>query len=1638
MRKIYLRLLGSCLALLFYYAGSSQVVISQLYGGGGNSGATYKNDFIELFNPTNATVNLSGWSVQYASAAGNAWQVTILTGSIAPGHYYLVQEATGAGGTADLPIPDATGTIPMSGTAGKVALVNSTTPLSGTCPAGFIDLVGFGGTASCFEGLAPTAAPSNTLAVLRNNNGCVDNNNNATDFATGIPNPRNTASPSNSCLGCTSPDNQATALSLTTGITSINGNFTAAAAGTVPADNYLVLFGTSSSLSQLPVSGNTYTAGSDLGNAKVVSYGNSTSFIINGLSPATTYYIFIFSASNTGTCYNTVSPLTGSITTEANPAPVASVSPGANAAEPSVNGSFLVSLSGAAPAGGVTISYTLGGTAIVNTDYTDPQNGSLLIPEGAVSGSIAITVLDDAITEPLKTIAITLTGASNGYIIGTAAANIDLADDDVAAAIPLINSYSQDFNTLASTGTAIPWTDNTTINGWYASRVVYNAGNGGSNAGALYSFGATGSTDRAIGSIGSGSTGTILYGARFVNNTGGPILSLKVSYKGEQWRNGGAAATQTVNFAYQTGTVVTSLTGGTWTGVANLNFNSPVTGTTAAALDGNLPANSSVITYTIHDLNIPAGDEIFIRWEDIDHSGSDHALAIDSLTVEANPQDLAAPVAVSLFPAAGATDVSTNTSLSVVFDEPVQKATGTITVRSMPDNSIFQTINIADNGVTVSGNTLSFNLSGLAANTGYAIEISSGALEDIAGNDFTGFSGSSWTFTTGTVFYTASFNTCTTSLTDGFTQYSSVGDIVWACTTFGRDPNAPAGTAPFPYGAQINGFAGGTNVPNTDWLISPSFNLEGTVYPLLTFWSRTAFNGPPLQLKVSTNYTGGDPNLATWTTINGKFPAQTSNIWTLSSGINLSAFKQTNVHIAFVYTSTEDDGARWTLDDISIANSPVPPPPSLTISTTDVRFNYVANGSNADKSLTFTGNDLTSGISLSASGDFLLSKDGIQYSPALVYTQAEANNIEQTVHVRFAPTQTGQNFTGSISFSMQDTSAAVTLAGTSIDPVTTLEVVNWNIEWFGSTAEDPVNDDQQEQNVKTILQNVGADVFALAEVVSEQRLANIVNQMPGYAYVISNYGSHTNTTVNPPSALAQSQKLAFVYKTSVLSNISTTALLSQGVNSAADISNPAYNYWASGRFPYMMSADVTLNCVTKNVKFIILHAKANTSPTATSYDRRKRGADTLYQLLNQQYANDNLILLGDFNDDLDQSITAGFTTSSWNTFVADAANYSPLTLPLSLAGKKSTVSYNDVIDHVIVSNEMDAYYMDSTASILSDVTSLVSNYGSTTTDHYPVFTRYRFSNSTAPVITACPTAAPFCASASGTYTLPALEATDDCGAVTYSYTITGATGRSGSTANASGQFNPGISTINWTVRDAEGNISTCQTTVTVNEQPEVIIPDAFALPSGTQANTVYIGYSPAASINLTAVSGGNTNGYSYSWSNGAGTVSTTVSPLSSTNYTVTVTDANGCQSTAGKTIMVKDIRGGKNHDKVIICHKPGDINNTLELNANAVAAHLAHGDALGSCAPVPDYPALRVTASPNPTTASFLITIKGGNPMQPVTMKVYNILGRLIEQRQNLQTGQSFRIGQDYKLGIYLVEFSQGREKEVLLLLKLR
>lgn len=211
MHRIRVTFALVCASLLLAAGGaqgaSSDVVISQVYAGGGNSGATYTNDYVELLNRGPAAVDLGGWTVQYATAAGTTWQATALSGSIQPGRYYLVQLASSAAVGAPLPVPDASGTSNLAASGGKVALVRDAAPLAcgataGSCSANTLvaDLLGYG-SATDYEGTGPAASLTSTTAAVRASGGCVDTDVSSSDFATAAPAPRNGSSPAATCTG---------------------------------------------------------------------------------------------------------------------------------------------------------------------------------------------------------------------------------------------------------------------------------------------------------------------------------------------------------------------------------------------------------------------------------------------------------------------------------------------------------------------------------------------------------------------------------------------------------------------------------------------------------------------------------------------------------------------------------------------------------------------------------------------------------------------------------------------------------------------------------------------------------------------------------------------------------------------------------------------------------------------------------------------------------------------------------------------------------------------------------------------------------------------------------------------------------------------------------------------------------------------------------------------------------------------------------------------------------------------------------------------------------------------------------------------------------------------------------------------
>lgn len=284
----------------------------------------------------------------------------------------------------------------------------------------------------------------------------------------------------------------------------------------------------------------------------------------------------------------------------------------------------------------------------------------------------------------------------------------------------------------------------------------------------------------------------------------------------------------------------------------------------------------------------------------------------------------------------------------------------------------------------------------------------------------------------------------------------------------------------------------------------------------------------------------------------------------------------------------------------------------------------------------------------------------------------------------------------------------------------TLIVVSWNVEWFGSSANGPSNENLQEANVVKVLRYLKADLYGLNEIVDTMRLRRVVDSLGNnYGLYVSPFGSAASSPNS--SNWLSAQKLAFIYRKDVFSNIHTRAMLNNGSN--------AYYNFASGRFPYLFNANVNKNGSKRNISFILIHAKAGA--TTADFNRRKDAARELKDTLDPYFANHPMILMGDYNDELQGSIVTGYTVSPYDIIVSDSVRsgsnyYHSITLPLELSGKRSTISYTTTIDHQVVNKKMDSMYINGSADIRHDVVNAVPDYLTrNTSDHYPVSSRYK-------------------------------------------------------------------------------------------------------------------------------------------------------------------------------------------------------------------------------------------------------------------------------------------------------------------------
>lgn len=281
-----------------------------------------------------------------------------------------------------------------------------------------------------------------------------------------------------------------------------------------------------------------------------------------------------------------------------------------------------------------------------------------------------------------------------------------------------------------------------------------------------------------------------------------------------------------------------------------------------------------------------------------------------------------------------------------------------------------------------------------------------------------------------------------------------------------------------------------------------------------------------------------------------------------------------------------------------------------------------------------------------------------------------------------------------------------TFTGLTLDPVEPdgrLETVTWNLEWYGVYGSGPENEFNQTKNILQIVDSLRADLYALQEVHDQEDLVRITASMQGYRGFVADF-------------ITQSQRTAFVYNTAAIDSVSSGAI-------SQDEGQDDYT-WAGGRYPLYFKFDYTYQGHSTPIFAVVIHAKA--FDDESSYERRKQAAEDLYTYLTENKPGARIILLGDYNDDVDQSIYNGAETP-YQPFVANDEHFRVITKIFSDNGVSSTVYYNDMIDHITISNELYGNLVAQSEDVYSEAADFIPNYGGTTSDHYPVWATFDLS-----------------------------------------------------------------------------------------------------------------------------------------------------------------------------------------------------------------------------------------------------------------------------------------------------------------------
>ncbi len=587
----------------------------------------------------------------------------------------------------------------------------------------------------------------------------------------------------------------------------------------------------------------------------------------------------------------------------------------------------------------------------------------------------------------------------------------------------------------------------------------------------------------------------------------------------------------------------------------------------------------------------------------------------------------------------------------------------------------------------------------------------------------------------------------------------------------------------------------------------------------------------------------------------------------------------------------------------------------------------------------------------------------------------------------------------------------------------TFDIVAWNIEWFGNEnnappAGNPMSDAIQRDSVLAVLAELDADVYTVEEIADDALFEEMVGLLPGYDFVLSD-------AVSYPAGDPPFQKVGFIYKTETVNPIRTRALLKtihpsyNGGDDSALVGYPSETnrFYASGRLPFLMTADVTINGVTEQLDIIALHARANSSNQPQNrYDMRKFDVEVLKDSLDAQFADRNVILLGDYNDDVDETVADVSTTvSSFESYVADADNYTVITEVLSEQGFRSFVSRENMIDHITFTNELSAEYINNSVSVHYEFYD--SDYARTASDHFPVSARFKFMN--APLEATVTATNVSCNGAND----GAIALMVTGGVPPYTYMWSDGQDTETATGLPAGDY----AVIIQDAQNSELLIDGIEIT-----EPAAITYDI----SGD--TTVYLGYAKEECATLFIQNIANTSEtYDIVWSTGETGNSITVCPKEDTVFTVTVTDAHGCSVSKEIKVTVQDVSCGNNPHfaKVQVCYK----GKTLCLPPWTAERFIRRGAKLGSCDGETPLVFTKVRLARNPVRNTAQVSIKSTQDVR-ASFVVYDFYGRKrLQSTKNVRSGKSIVKLNVRKLGrgiYFLKPVVNGEEQKTLRFVK--